>query len=71
MNTKFFLQKQFFGVCQRLGEAMGIDPVVVRFHFLYASFLTLGSPVLMYLFIAFWMKFKTFLRPHRTGAWDL
>jgi len=71
MKTKYFFQRQLFGVCQRIGERLGIDPVVVRLHFVYSSFLAFGSPVLIYLFIAFWMRIKAYLRPHRTGAWDL
>ncbi|MCS7004972.1 MAG: PspC domain-containing protein [Cytophagales bacterium] len=58
----FFLEKQAFGVCSRLGEMLGVSSAVIRLYFIYTSFLTLGSPVLIYLFLAFWINFRRYVR---------
>ncbi len=39
-------------------EKMGIATSVIRKYFIYISFLTLGSPVIFYLFFAFWINIK-------------
>lgn len=57
-----FLEKYAFGVCTKLGELLGISSSVVRMYFIYASFLTLGSPIIVYLSLAFWMNVKRYLR---------
>lgn len=56
---------QAFGVCQYLGDKMGISPITVRMYFIYISFLTLGSPVLIYFIAAFWVNIRTYLRRGR------
>ena len=40
------LEKSAFGVCSWLGEKMGIAASRVRVYFIYASFLTMGSPII-------------------------
>ena len=44
-----------------------IDPVV----FIYASFLAVGSPVILYMILAFWIKMKNYVFNRRTSVWDL
>jgi phage shock protein PspC (stress-responsive transcriptional regulator) len=51
-----------FGVCQYLGNKMGISTITVRKYFIYISFLTLGSPVLIYFVSAFWVNIRTYMR---------
>lgn len=70
MKLRFFIQNQIFGVCAYLGERLGIHPAVIRTYFVYASFVALGSPVVLYLVLAFWINLKYALRPKRTGVWD-
>ncbi len=53
-----FIEWNVFGVCTAIGERMGIATSVIRKYFIYISFLTFGSPVIFYLFIAFWMNIK-------------
>ncbi len=61
-SFQFFLEKQVFGVCSRLGEIMGISSNVIRMYFIYLSFLTLGSPLVLYLALAFWMNVRRYVR---------
>ncbi len=59
---QFFVEKQVFGVCSRLGEIMGISSSVIRMYFIYVSFLTFGSPIVLYLALAFWMNVRSYMR---------
>ena len=60
-KIKDFIEWQVFGVCTAIGEKMGIATSVIRRYFIYLSFFTLGSPVIFYLFIAFWMNVKNYI----------
>lgn len=68
-KIQFFFERNAFGVCNRLGEMMGIATSNIRLFFIYASFLTLGSPVLIYLTLAFVMNIRKYLRK-RNPIWD-
>jgi phage shock protein C len=50
---------------------MGIAPSVVRMYFIYTSFLTFGSPILLYLILAFWIQIKDHLRSKRHSVLDI
>lgn len=60
-----FIEWHVFGVCTAIGEKMGIATSVIRKYFIYISFLTFGSPVIFYLFIAFWMNIKNYIQSSR------
>ncbi len=60
-KIKALLERSLFGVCAALAEKMGIPVSRVRLYFIYASCATLGSPILIYLIGAFWMRAKKFL----------
>jgi phage shock protein PspC (stress-responsive transcriptional regulator) len=62
---KFYLEQQLFGVCTYIGEKMGVAISSIRLYFIYISFLTLGSPVVVYLFMAFWLNLRKYLRMQR------
>jgi phage shock protein PspC (stress-responsive transcriptional regulator) len=64
-----FFEEHAFGVCTRLGEKMGLATSAIRLFFIYASFLTFGSPVIVYLALAFVMNMRRHLRRRRT-LWD-
>ena len=64
-----FFEKQAFGVCTTLGEKMGIATSSIRLFFIYASFLTLGSPIIIYLSIAFVLNMRSHMRK-RSTIWD-
>ena len=56
------LEKYGFGVCQYIGNKMGISSSTIRKYFIYMSFITIGSPLIIYLFTAFWLDIKRHLR---------
>ena len=54
-----------FGVCSFLAQKMGLKTGIVRLYFIYLSFIALGSPLIIYLVIAFWINIKSYLRRGR------
>jgi phage shock protein C len=65
-----FFEQHAFGVCSRLGEKLGLASSSIRMTFIYVSFLTFGSPVLIYLALAFIMNFRRHMRKNRNAIWD-
>ena len=61
-SNRHFLEKSAFGVCQHIGEWMRISPATIRMYFIYLSFITFGSPLVIYLFMAFWLNIKKYLQ---------
>ncbi len=55
---KHFIEWQVFGVCSYIGEKMGIANTIIRKHFIYISLLTMGSPIIIYMFLAFWVNIR-------------
>ncbi len=68
---KTSLEKYAFGVCTFLGARFGIASASIRLFFIYTSFLTLGSPVVIYLALAFLMNLHKHLRNQRSTVWDV
>ncbi len=66
-----YCERRGFEVCSRMGERMGIKPGIVRMYFIYTSFLAFGSPLIIYLFLAFWIRIKDYLKSTRTSVLDL
>jgi len=64
-----FFERNAFGVCTNMAEKLGVATFSIRLSFIYASFLTFGSPILIYLFLAFMMNMRKHLR-RRTPIWD-
>ncbi|MFM9949113.1 MAG: PspC family transcriptional regulator [Saprospiraceae bacterium] len=67
---KDLLERSAFGVCSYLGEKMGVASARVRMYFIYASFITLGSPFIIYLAIAFWLNIKRYVKQRRNLLWN-
>ncbi|MEQ9288205.1 MAG: PspC family transcriptional regulator [Cyclobacteriaceae bacterium] len=63
-----FFEKYAFGVCTRLGEKLRIPTSSIRLFFIYTSFLTFGSPLIVYLALAFVMNIRKHLR-RRHSLW--
>lgn len=62
MNSlRHFIEWHLFGVCTYIGEKMGIATTTIRKYFIYISLMTMGSPVIFYFFIAFWMNVKAYI----------
>lgn len=59
---KDIVERSAFGVCAYLGEFFGIQTAKIRLYFIYTSFAALGSPILIYLILAFWINIKKYLR---------
>src|SRR5215204_93376 len=55
------IEWQAFGVCTAIGERIGIATSRIRMWFIYISFLTLGSPLIIYMILAFWINMKNYI----------
>ncbi len=60
-KMRAFLEIHAFGVCTAIGEKLGIASSRIRMWFIYISFLTMGSPVLVYMILAFWINIKKYI----------
>ncbi len=56
-----FIEWQVFGVCTAIGSKMGIATSRIRTWFIYISFLTMGSPLIIYMIMAFWLNIKNYI----------
>lgn len=56
-------------MCTYLGEKMGVATSSIRLFFIYTSFLTLGSPLVIYLAMAFVLNLRRHMR-RRSTIWD-
>lgn len=70
-KLRLIVENTIFGVCVYLGRKMNIPSKNVRMFFIYTSFLTFGSPIIIYFIIAFWVKIKTMINGQRNPVWDL
>jgi phage shock protein PspC (stress-responsive transcriptional regulator) len=64
-RLKYFIEWQLFGVCAAIGNYMGIAPARIRSWFIYISFMTMGSPLVVYFVLAFWMNIKRYILSFR------
>ncbi|MEQ8704581.1 MAG: PspC family transcriptional regulator [Phaeodactylibacter sp.] len=68
--VKDLMERSAFGVCSYLGDKMGIASARVRLNFIYISFVALGSPVILYIFVAFWLNVRDYIRRKRSVIWQ-
>lgn len=68
---KSLIEQTAYGVCAKIGEKIGLSTKRIRLFFIYTSFLTLGSPVIVYMILAFWMNMRRYAREKRSAVWDL
>jgi phage shock protein PspC (stress-responsive transcriptional regulator) len=68
-RVQHFFELYAFGVCTRLGEKLGMATSSIRLFFMYASFITFGSPIILYLTLAFIMNMRKHFRK-RNPIWD-
>jgi phage shock protein C len=70
-----WFEERAFGVCTWWGKKLGIRTTTVRMYFIYLSFFTFGSPVIIYFIMAFILEhkqyFKLFSGKKRSSVWDL
>ncbi|HLS71976.1 MAG TPA: PspC domain-containing protein [Chitinophagaceae bacterium] len=60
-KIKDFIEFKAFGVCTSLGERLGIATSKIRLWFIYISFLTFGSPIILYMILAFLKNVKAYI----------
>lgn len=65
-----FLEMQFFGVCSYLGEKLVIPSSRIRLFFIYSTFVAIGSPIIIYLTLAFLLRLKDYIKGKRNPVWD-
>lgn len=70
-RLRFSTESRVFGVCSALGQHLGIASSSIRLWFIYASFLTFGSPVVVYFGLAFLQDIRKHLRRSRATIWDI
>ena len=70
-NFRFLIENTIFGICVHLGNKMNIPSKSVRLFFIYTSFFTFGSPIIIYFIIGFWVKIKSMINGKRNPVWDL
>ncbi len=70
-SIKSFFERQAFGICEYWGEKLKIQSSKIRLFFIYVSFLTIGSPVVIYMILGFWMNLRKLIHRQRGGIWDM
>ncbi len=60
-RLRYFIEMQAFGVCTAIGARLGIATSRIRMWFIYISFLTMGSPLIIYMIMAFWLNIKKYI----------
>jgi phage shock protein PspC (stress-responsive transcriptional regulator) len=60
-SAREIIEVNAFGVCSAIGEKMGIASTRIRMWFIYISFLTFGSPLIIYMVLAFWINIKNYI----------
>ncbi|MFT4521898.1 MAG: phage shock protein C [Bacteroidia bacterium] len=68
---KYIIEQRFFGVSAYVGEKLGMTDSRIRLYFIYLSFITFGSSILIYLFLAFWMEVRNRLGRNKPSVWDM
>jgi len=61
-QIKAVLEIRAFGVCSFFGEMLGIASAKIRLFFIYITFITMGSPILIYLSLAFLINIGRYIR---------
>ncbi len=70
-RMRYFIEWKLFGVCTAIGERIGISVTRIRTWFIYISFLTMGSPLIVYFILAFWMNMKRYIMAvRRNPLWN-
>ncbi len=70
----FFFEMQSYGVCGWWARKLGISTYKVKLGFIYFSFVALGSPILLYLIMAWILEHKhyfKFQQKRKTSIWEI
>ena len=66
---KDFVEWNAFGVCSAIGQRLGIATSKIRQYFMYASVLTMGSPIIIYMVLAFFRNVRKYMMASRRNPW--
>jgi len=67
-----FFERQAFGVFAWWGEKLGVKTQPIRLFFIYLSFITFGSPIVLYLIMVFILQNKIYFKPPvRKTIWEI
>ncbi|HQV59824.1 MAG: PspC family transcriptional regulator [Chitinophagaceae bacterium] len=66
---KNFVEWNAFGVCSAIGNRLGIATSKIRQYFMYASILTMGSPIIIYMVLAFFRNVKKYVIAAKRNPW--
>jgi len=66
---KHFVEWNAFGVCSAIGNRLGISASRIRQYFIYTSLLTVGSPIIVYMVLAFWRNMRNYISSTRRNPW--
>ena len=69
-SFKFVVEQNVFGVCERIGQKLKMPAKDIRMFFIYASCMTIGSPIIVYMILAFWIRMKDYVNGKRSTVWD-
>ncbi|MFY0254377.1 PspC domain-containing protein [Chitinophaga sp. 30R24] len=64
-QIKDFVEWKAFGVCAAIGDKLGVATSRIRIFFIYATFLAMGSPLIVYMILAFWVNMKNYIQHAR------
>jgi phage shock protein C len=70
----FFFEMQSFGVCEWWARRLGFKTSKVRLAFIYVSFIGLGTPIIVYLIMAWILEHKHYFKlqhKQKNSIWDL
>lgn len=62
IGLKDVVERSAFGVCSTIGDKVGINSAKIRLYFIYTTFVAMGSPIIFYLIMAFWINIKKYVR---------
>ncbi|TXH22913.1 MAG: PspC domain-containing protein [Chitinophagaceae bacterium] len=68
-KLKSFVEWNAYGVCTSIGEKLNISTSRIRQYFIYTSVLTLGSPIIIYLILAFLRNAKSYIQSSKRNPW--
>ncbi len=68
-KLKHLIEWNVFGVCTAIGQRLGIATSRIRQYFIYTSILTLGSPIIIYMVLAFWRNMRKYMWAAKRNPW--
>ena len=66
-----FFEQQSFGVSTYLANKFNMSTTKVRLFFIYASFLAVGFPILIYFLAAIVLDIRSYVKKIRLRVWDI